>query len=61
VDAALKVADEMNITCLNNYADLGLNESTMHTYSDDQVHLNGAGRFLLSRRIIETLAPLSHQ
>lgn len=61
VDATLEVADEMGVICLNNYYGLGINKNNMKIYSDDWVHLNCAGRFLLSQHIIEALAPTVHQ
>lgn len=52
VEAALQVAGETNVICLNNYADLGINESTADTYLADGCHLNETGRFLLAERVI---------
>lgn len=56
VDAALQVAKETNVLCLNNYTDLGINESTADTYLADGCHLNETGRFLLAERIIAEIA-----
>ncbi len=53
VEAALQVADEATVLCMNNYADLGITESTAQAYLADGCHLNEAGRFLLAKRIIE--------
>lgn len=55
VDAAKFVANEMNVVCLDNYTGLGVDANNLNQYTDDQLHLNEAGRFLLARRIIETL------
>lgn len=52
VEAAMQVADEMNVICMNNYTDLGIDENTALTYLADGCHLNETGRFLLAERII---------
>lgn len=52
VDAALQVATDMNVNCLNSYTDLGINESNAHSLLADGVHLNETGRFHLAERII---------
>lgn len=56
VNAAETIANNMNITCLNNYADLGINPSTAPSLLEDGVHLNETGRFRLAERIIWELA-----
>lgn len=56
VDAALQVAEETNVLCLNNYADLGINESNADTYLADGCHLNETGRFLLAEQVIAEIA-----
>lgn len=56
VDAALQVAEETNVLCLNNYTGLGIDESTADTYLADGCHLNETGRFLLAEHIIAKIA-----
>lgn len=56
VDAAVEVANDMNVICLNNYTDLGINESNASSLLADGVHLNETGRFRLAERIIWELA-----
>lgn len=53
VDAALRVAEEMNVHCLDNYADSGINADTCETYLADGTHPNESGSFLLGNRILE--------
>ncbi len=55
VDAAIKVAQEKNVICLNNYSDSGINESTASMYLADGTHLGEAGRFLMAEKILEWL------
>ncbi len=52
VEAALQVAEETNVICMNNYDDLGINENTADTYLADGCHLNETGRFLLAEHVI---------
>lgn len=56
VDTAIAIANEYNVTCLNNYADLGINETNASAFLADGVHLNETGRFLLAKRIMERIA-----
>lgn len=56
VDAALQVADEMNVIGMNNYTDLGINADTVWTYLADGCHPNETGRFLMAERIIEQIS-----
>lgn len=58
VDTAMEIANEYNVICLNNYTDLGINETTASVYLADGVHLNETGRFLLAKRIMERIAAL---
>lgn len=53
VEAALRVAEEMNVYCLNNYADSGINKETSEKYLPDATHPNETGSFLLGRMILE--------
>lgn len=57
VDAALQVAAEMNVMCLDNYNDSGINADNAWTYLSDGTHLNETGRFLLAQRIMYALSP----
>lgn len=59
VDTAIEIAKEYEISYLNNYTGLGINESTADVYLADKVHLNETGRFLLAKQIMEHLA--THQ
>jgi len=56
VDTAIEIAKEYQIPYLNNYTDLGINETTASVYLADAVHLNETGRFLLGKKIMELLA-----
>jgi len=51
VNAALAVAEECNVTALDNFHSLGINAGNQGEYLADQVHLNEAGRYLMGFRI----------
>lgn len=53
VDAALRVAEEMNVRCLDNYADSGIDAETYGKYLADGCHPNETGSFLLGNGILE--------
>lgn len=53
VDAALRVAAEMDVHCLDNYADSGINPETYEKYLADGCHPNETGSFLLGNGILE--------
>ncbi len=53
VDAALKVADEMQIPCLNTYLALGYDAANAADYLADGTHLNEEGRFLFGEILIQ--------
>lgn len=55
VDAAVGVAQDMGITCINNYADSGINENTKGQYLVDGCHPNEAGALLLGKRILDEM------
>ncbi len=59
VEAALKIATETNVICMNNYVDSGINESTASTYLADGCHLNETGRFLMAELIIKQIEALT--
>ena len=53
VDAAVRVAGETGVHCINNYADSGINADNQKKYLADGTHPNEAGAFLLATKIIE--------
>lgn len=53
VDATLRVAEEMNVYCLDNYGESGINAETQGKYLADGTHPNEAGSFLLGNDILE--------
>lgn len=59
VETAGKVAEEMGLPFLNNYADLGINIDNFDDYLADGCHLNEEGRFLMAERLIELIAALN--
>lgn len=61
VDAALRVAEEMGVHCLNNYADSGINADSQARYLTDGVHPNEAGSFLLGNCILEYIGSISSE
>ena len=52
-DAALRVAEEMDVYCLDNFTDSGINGETSEKYLTDGTHPNETGSFLLGRKILE--------
>lgn len=59
VETAGNVAEEMELSFLNSYTELGMNADNCSDYLADEVHLNEEGRFLLAERIIESIAALN--
>ncbi|MCM1541498.1 MAG: SGNH/GDSL hydrolase family protein [Blautia sp.] len=58
VIAARSLADELGIYCIDNYNDLGIDDSNLLDYSSDGCHPNGKGRILIARHIISFLGSL---
>ena len=56
VDAAIRVAEDMDVVCINNYADSGIDKDTQAQYLADGTHPNERGAFLLGNRIIQEMA-----
>ena len=61
VDAAISVAAEMDVYCLDNYHTLGLDQSTLELYTADGIHLNEYGRLVLATHIMDTLEKILQQ
>ena len=59
VEAAQKVAEELELPFLNSYIKLGINADNCDDYLADEVHLNEEGRFLLAEHIIECIVSLN--
>lgn len=55
VEATITVAEDMNVICMNNYADSGINADTYEMYLTDGCHPNETGALLLGRRILEEM------
>ena len=55
VEAAISVARDMNVLCMNNYADSGISAETSERYLVDGIHPNEEGALLLGRRILEEM------
>lgn len=53
VKAAVYVADEMGVYCLNNYVESGINANTYEQYLTDGTHPNESGSFLLGNGILK--------
>ncbi len=58
VDAAIALAEELNIYCLDNYHDLEIDESNVWDFTADGCHPNEEGRIRIARHIIELLGNL---
>ena len=55
VEAAVNVARDMDVICINNYADSGINADTVGLYLADGCHPNETGALLLGRHILEEM------
>ncbi len=55
VDAALQVANEMNVLFLNNYTDLGIDASNAGILLADGIHPTETGRYMLGIQIIRKI------
>lgn len=55
VDATLRVAEEMEVHCLNTYADSGINADTENVYLGDGCHPNETGALLLGKCVVEEM------
>ncbi len=58
VEAVLNVAEEMSISSLNNFKDLGINKDNRGQYLVDDCHLNELGRLRLGENIIKKMETL---
>lgn len=58
VEAAQRVADEMGVYSLNNYAQLGIDAETAEMYLADGCHPNNAGRLLMGRTIVSWMGEI---
>ena len=56
VDATLRIAEDMDVVCINVYADSGIDKDTQAQYLADGCHPNEKGAYLLGNRIIEEMA-----
>lgn len=59
VDAVIRLADELNVTAINNYEEMGVDETNFALYLEDDCHYNEAGRFMIAERLIEYLEKAS--
>lgn len=55
VEAAVNVAQDMDVIFINNYTDGGINADTQGMYLADGCHPNEAGALLLGRHILEEM------
>lgn len=53
VDATVRVAEEMDVLCMNNYADSGINAENHTQYLTDGCHPTETGALLLGTQIVE--------
>lgn len=58
VDAAISLAEELDIRYMDNYHDLGTNESNVWDYTADGCHPNEDGRVLMAKHIIDFIDSL---
>lgn len=55
VEAVVTLADELDVECINQYEELGINEENYLQYLSDGCHPNEAGGFYMGNHIIESL------
>ena len=55
VEAAVGVAQDMDVFFINNYTDSGINADTQEIYLADMTHPNETGAFLLGRHILDEM------
>lgn len=55
VEAAIEVAQDMDVVCVNNYTDSGIKAGTTGKYLADEIHPNETGTLLLGRHILEVM------
>lgn len=58
VDAAVSISEELDIHCIDNYHDLGINESNVSDYTADGCHPNEKLRILMAEKIINYIDSL---
>lgn len=58
VNAAISVAEELDIYYMDHYHDLGINESNIWDYTADGCHPNEDGRVLMAKHIIDFIDSL---
>lgn len=54
-DAALSLAEELQVTAVDNYYTLGIDSSNYTEYLPDLIHPNEKGRFLIALKIMEAI------
>ncbi len=59
VDAVLQVAEDMDVYCVNNYADSGINAENEEQYLADGCHPNETGALLLGRCILKEMVKVA--
>lgn len=58
VDAAIAIAEELDIYYMDNYHDLGINDSNVWYYTSDGCHPNENGRILMAKHIMDFIDSL---
>lgn len=56
-DAVIKLAEELNVSLLDNYHSLGMNAQNQQEYLDDFVHPNEICRYRIAQSLIELIRP----
>ena len=59
MDALIRLADELNVLAMNNYKELGVDETNFALYLEDDCHYNEAGRFMIAQKLIEYIEKAS--
>ena len=57
-DAVLAIAEDLKISVMDNYRDLGIDESNVALYLEDGCHYNESGRYLIAEKLAELLTKL---
>jgi lysophospholipase L1-like esterase len=57
-DVIKTIGTEYQVEVLDNYYEMGINKENLSQYTEDNIHLNEAGRELLAKRLAEKIKDL---
>lgn len=59
VNAVLELSEELDVDCMDNYSELGIDAANYSVYLSDGCHPNEYGRYIMGRRIAEKLEEMT--